>query len=245
MTGIDAAEIRGRLMAALEHEPRVNLHQSRIEIEYDDGVVTLSGEVPDIAAKRVTLELAAALPAVSGIIDRLHTTPANQMGDGEIADHLERDLLGENSFNECAISRRVRGERRMVRNVASGRYEWAIELSVEDGVVTLDGEVPSLSHKRLAGVLAWWVPGSRDVINGLGVEPPEQDRGAEILDALRLVLEKDRLVDASQVSATCENAVITLRGLVTSDAQREMVELDAWYLFGVDGVVNEIAVGPK
>jgi len=32
--------------------------------------------------------------------------------------------------------------------------------TVEDGVVTLNGRVPSLSHKRLAGALAWWNPGS-------------------------------------------------------------------------------------
>ncbi|NIO09735.1 MAG: BON domain-containing protein, partial [Deltaproteobacteria bacterium] len=36
-----------------------------------------------------------------------------------------------------------------------------IEIEVENGVVVLNGHVPSMSHKRLAGVLAWWVPGSR------------------------------------------------------------------------------------
>jgi osmotically-inducible protein OsmY len=106
----------------------------------------------------------------------------------------------------------------------------------------LDGEVPSLSHKRLAGVLAWWVPGSRDVINGLGVEPPEDDNDDEILDALRIVLEKDPLVDATEVGATCTNGVITLRGLADNDRQKHLIELDAWYLFGVDKVVNELEI---
>jgi len=36
-----------------------------------------------------------------------------------------------------------------------------IDIGVEDGVVTLDGDVP---------VLAWWAPGSRDVVKGLGVD---------------------------------------------------------------------------
>jgi osmotically-inducible protein OsmY len=242
MNALNTASIRPALLAALEHEPRVNLHRDTVEIDYDDGVLVLSGEVADVAAKRLTLELAAALPSVTGIVDRLHTKPAVSMGDGEIADHLERELLGESAFDECGIARQVRDERTVVREAS--QPPWSIELRVTDGIVTLDGEVPSLSHKRLAGVLAWWVPGSRDVINGLGVEPPEDDNEGEILDALRLVLEKNPLVDASQVAATCTGATITLRGLVGSDRQKDLVELDAWYLFGVDKVVNELEVVP-
>jgi osmotically-inducible protein OsmY len=39
-----------------------------------------------------------------------------------------------------------------------------IEVAVDDGVVTLAGQVPSLCYKRLTGVLTWWVPGSREII---------------------------------------------------------------------------------
>lgn len=242
MSASETARIRRSLVAALEHEPRVNLHRDRVEIEFDDAVATLSGEVADIAAKRLTLELAAALPGVAGIVDRLHTRPAVPMGDGEIADHLERDLLGESAFDGCGITRLVRDKRVVVREPPEPERPWSLELRVTDGVVTLDGEVPSLSHKRLAGALAWWVPGSRDVINGLGVEPPEDDNDDEILDALRIVLEKDPLVDATEVSATCTDAVITLRGLAGNDRQKNLIELDAWYLFGVDKVINELEI---
>ena len=237
-----AADVSRSLFAALEHETRVNLHRDRISLEFADGVATLSGEVADIAAKRLTLELAAAIPAVTGIVDRLHTRPVEQMGDGEIADHLERALTDDSSFNEIPISRRVGEKSVVIRDVPGGRYASGIEFRVEDGVITLDGEVPSLSHKRLAGAFAWWVPGSRDVINGLGVEPRHEDSDNEILDALRLVLEKDRLVDASQIKPSCENAVITLRGLVENAEQKRLAEHDAWALFGVDDVVNEIAI---
>jgi hypothetical protein len=41
-------------------------------------------------------------------------------------------------------------------------------MSVNNGVVLLDDHVNGLTQKRLAGVLAWWVPGNRDVINGDG-----------------------------------------------------------------------------
>jgi osmotically-inducible protein OsmY len=119
----------------------------------------------------------------------------------------------------------------------------SIEVQVEDGIVILDGEVISLSHKRLAGVLAWWTPGCRDVVNGLEVVPPEQDTDDEVTDALRIVLEKDPLVkDPEQIRIRTHDYVVTLEGLVNKEEDRHTAELDAWYLFGVDKVINRIDV---
>jgi osmotically-inducible protein OsmY len=239
---MDAAEVTKMLKAALEHEPRVNLHRDPIRIEFSDGVVTLSGDVADIAAKRLTLEYAAALPAVVGVVDRLRVRPAEPMGDGEIADHVLRALTQEPVFDQCAARRQVGEAAEVVRPAGPERDRWWIECRVEGGVVTLDGDVPSLSHKRLAGAMAWWVPGSREVINGLGVEPAEADNDGEILDALRLVLEKDPLIDATQIRASCMNSVISLDGIVGDEADRDLAEFDAWALFGVDKVINRIDV---
>ena len=43
--------------AALEQEPRVNLHHYPVEIGYDEGVVTLEGETECIAGKKLALIL--------------------------------------------------------------------------------------------------------------------------------------------------------------------------------------------
>ncbi len=115
-------------------------------------------------------------------------------------------------------------------------------LSVAHGVVTLDGIVPSLAHKRLAGVLAWWVPGVRDVVHGLEVVPPEEDSDDEVSDAVRLVLEKDPLVDAGQLGVATRRGVVTLSGVVRCDVERRAAERDAWCVFGVDGVKSAIQV---
>ncbi len=90
--------------------------------------------------------------------------------------------------------------------------------------------------------MAWWTPGSRDVINGLRVLPPETDNDDEIADALRLVLEKDPLVHAAQISIRVSKGVVNLAGSVASEAEREMAEFDAWYLSGVQDVVNTMTV---
>ena len=62
--------------ATWEHEPRINLHTHPVTIVYDNGVLTLEGEVQDIAAKKLCMELAIAVPGVPGIVDRMHSTPA-------------------------------------------------------------------------------------------------------------------------------------------------------------------------
>jgi osmotically-inducible protein OsmY len=239
----DKLDILAAVRRALASESRIGQQASHIELAFAEGTLTLVGEVANVAAKKLALEGAAAVPGVAGIIDRLRVAPAQPMGDGQIRDLVRDALLQEPALRELAIREIVKGEELSVREPAERRRGW-IRLSVADGVVTLDGEVPSLAHKRLAGVQAWWVPGSRDVINGLGVEPAEEDSDDEIADAVRLVLEKDPFVDAGQIRVGARNAVVGLTGLVPTDSEREMAEFDAWYVFGVDRVINKIEVHP-
>jgi osmotically-inducible protein OsmY len=50
------------------------------------------------------------------------------------------------------------------------------------------------------------------------------------------------MLDATQIRARCKNAVVTLQGAAANDADRDLAEFDAWAVFGVDGVVNEIRI---
>jgi len=238
------AEILDAVRSAFMSEPRIDVQLTPIAADYDDdGTLTLEGEVANVAAKKLALECAAAIPGVIGIIDRLHVRPAQRMGDGNIRNLVRNALMQEPALGELAIHEQVKGEDLTVREPPD-RCRGEIRVAVEDGIVTLDGEVPSLAYKRLAGVLAWWVPGSRDVINGLGVEPPKADNDMEITDAVRMALEKDPFVNAGQIRVATYGAVAVLRGLVPTESEREMAEADAWYVFGVDGVTNEIEVRP-
>jgi osmotically-inducible protein OsmY len=227
------------VLAALEHDPRVDLHHDPVMARYNDGVLTLEGESPNIASKKIILEIAAAVTGVTGIVDRLRVTPAEAMEDGAIRDHVSDAILQEPVFQEYSIRVNVKNIWESVRE-APGRPVGIIEIEVGDGIVTLNGRVGSLCHKRLAGVLAWWIPGSRDVVNGLEVDPPEEDNDDEVVDAVRLVLEKDPFVNASQIRVTCHDYAVTLEGLVPKPLEREMAEADAWYVFRVGNVINKI-----
>jgi osmotically-inducible protein OsmY len=233
------ADIIKAVHAALEHELRINLHQYPVHIMVSNSDLVLEGTVEDIVAKKLALELAAVVPGVKGIVDRLRVAPAQAMGDGDVRDHVRNALLQEPVFAQCAIRVWDKGQLITVQDLQD-KVDAVIEVYVADGVVTLNGQVPSLSHKRLAGVLAWWVPGSQDVINGLAVTPPEEDSDEEIIEAVRLVLEKNPFVNADQIHVHCRNAVVTLTGSVSNVTEQHMAEFDAWYVFGVNKVVNEL-----
>jgi len=238
MTSVEKA-----VMAAFEHDRSINLHRYPIRLEFDvaRGALTLEGEVENIIAKKRAFEIASQEDRVQGVIDRLTLAPGERRGDGAIRDSLVQELLEEPALLRCGIRAQKKGSMEILRasEEAPGNV---INISVNEGIIQLNGAAPSLSHKRLAGVLAWWTPGCRDVINGMQVTPPEIDNDDEIADALRLVLEKDPLIHADQIGVRVKNRIVMLSGLVGNKEEKKMAELDAWYLLGVNKVVNGIDI---
>ena len=238
------ADLRDKALAAIRSEKRIGPHFKPTLLEIDaDGTATIQAEVDNVAIKRLALERLAATQGVSAIVDRLRVKPAVAMSDDGILDHLRKAFYDEPSFRQLALKEREGGKVKLVREAfEDARGE--IEIEVKQGVVILNGRVPGLASKRLAGVLAWWVPGSRDVINGIAVEPPEEDAPIQIEEAVRIALDKDPFVDASQVRVGVRHRTVRLTGAVHSREARDAAEWDAWYVFGVDDVINEIVVSP-
>jgi len=227
--------------AALEREPRINLHKYPVTMEFAGGVLTLEGEVEHVAAKKLSMELAIRVSGVSGIVDRLHVAPATRMGDGAILDRVRDALLQEPTLMNCSICVIRKGQPETVRE-ASAEPRGVIRVSVREGVVLLDDHVLSLTQKRLAGLLAWWVPGSRDVINGMEVIADQPDSDEELAKAVRIALKKDPFVNGDRIRVEVKQSVATLEGDVPSAPQKEMAEFDAWYVFGIDKVINRLEV---
>jgi osmotically-inducible protein OsmY len=233
--------IPNRIRGALAHEAHIDPVSHPVEVSLAGGVVTLSGEVPGIASKRLALDAVAAVDGVAEVVDRLRLPPAPGVGDGAIRDAASSRLSRDVDFVNCTLRILATGRLEVLRE-AGVDSSGAIDIAVDDGVITLNGHVISLSHKRLAGVLAWWARGCRDVVNLLEVTPAEEDNDEEVIDALRLVLETDPLVHADQIAIGSRNFVVTLKGVVTTEEERRHAELDAWYLHGVKRVLNEIEV---
>ncbi len=234
-----------QVMAAFERESHVKLQHHPIHMSFDDGALTVTGEVPDVVSKKRFLQLTQVHSEGQRLVDRLRVAVDPPIGDGELRARICDRLAQAVEFRNCVICARVKGQLEVLRGTmdqAGNDGSGVVEVTVEDGVVTLTGQVISLSHRRLASVTAWWVGGCRDVVNLLDLAPAEVDGDDEISDALQLVLETDRRVRAEQITINVENHRITLAGWVATEAERRQAEQDAWCLEAIDGVVNQIQV---
>lgn len=232
-------DLAREVMAALERDPRVNLHAGQLQAEARGDAITLEGEVGEIAAKRLAAQVAAAVEGVRTVVDRVRVRAAEPMSDAQLRDHMRRALLSEDALVQHTLRHvEASGETRTLRD--PGEPAGEIVFSVEDGTIELRGRVWSLSHRRLVEALAWWIPGTLNVANQLEVVPEEADSDAELADAVRLVLEKDHLLTADQLTVRAEDAQVVLSGAIPNPEQRRLAEHDAWCVAGVRGVDNRL-----
>jgi len=233
-----ASDIK-KVEAALERDTRVNKHTSQITVTVENDQIILSGEVPDIATKRAAVDTSIrALHGSKTITDQLRLKIDTPKQDLELKQRVTHALLGEAVYNEYTLRARAAGESETLRDKATEHK--SIQVGVQAGNITLSGEVESLSHGRLAEVLMWWTDGCQFVDNQLQVVPPEQDNDNEITDAIRLALEKDPLVHASQLRFGTAGGVVVLHGSVASREEKRLAIKDVWCVPGVADVIDRI-----
>ena len=166
---------------------------------------------------------------------------SSPIADELIAELVRRALAAEPAFALCWVNLHHKAKRDAGRAPLTVSGEIAIR--VVDGVVLLDGKVSCLWQKRLAGTLAWWVPGCRRVINNLTPACPEDDSDTDISEAVRLVLKRDPFVDSDRLQVTTHAAGVVLDGLAPTSLARDIAEQDARCVYGVRAVLNRISIG--
>ena len=228
----------GEINAAVEADTRLAIDDLAIAFDPDEGSVTLNGWVEDIRMKRMAAnEVGRVLGDRAALHDRIRVRVRDE-GDPALCNAVVSCLSSEGMFSNHTITLTAGGNHELIHQGRTSR----IDVEVDNGVVTLRGEVPSLSHRRFAEVLIWWTAGCQRVDNFLVVDPPEADHDDEITDVLRMVLEKDPLVHASQLRIGTAGGIVEFHGLLTSEEERRLATLDAWYVPGVWDVVDRIEV---
>jgi osmotically-inducible protein OsmY len=114
-----------------------------------------------------------------------------------------------------------------------------IEVTVQDGVVTLTGSVRSLAERNYAAVIAAKIQGVRDVINRVNVLPvPRADE--DIADDVGQRISHSSPLRRQPIEVVVAGGIVTLRGSVRSYGQRAEAELLAGEVRGVKAVRNEL-----
>lgn len=197
--------------------------KGNVEVAVRQGVVTLSGQVPSAWAKARGLELALKVPDVQSV---------------------ETELTIARGESDEAVGERIASQIR--RYVFYTIYD-DIELSVEEGVVTLNGRVTMPFKAKEIEHLASRVLGVQEVRNNIKVLPVSINDD-QLREAIARLIYRDPMFwDYSiqtnpPIHIIVENGRVTLTGVVRSQVEKRKAESIARSVFGVFSVENRLRV---
>lgn len=144
---------------------------------------------------------------------------------------------------DLALKRDVESELRWEPSVDEAR----IEVSANNGVVTLSGHVPTYAQKCGAEQAAKRVHGVRAIANELRVElaPGTTRSDEDLAAACRAALTGHGLVPQGQLEVLVDHGRVTLEGTVEWNYQKVAAEQAVQYLLGIVSLTNQITVEPR
>jgi osmotically-inducible protein OsmY len=120
-----------------------------------------------------------------------------------------------------------------------------IGVEVDDGVVTLTGNVESYWMKLAAERAALRVDGVRAVANDIDVKAPGLRIDTEIAKNIVDAFQANMLVPEDRINVTVRDGWVTLEGIVDRKFIRDQAETIAHQVTGVVGVTNLLTVKPR
>lgn len=218
-TTINDTELQRDVLNELEWKPSVNA--AEVGVSVNNGVVTLTGHISSYAEKWAAEKAAL----------RVHGVRA-------VANELDVKLPGTSRRTDQDIA--LSAVNALKANISVPDQQ--IKVTVENGWVTLDGEVEWRYQKSAAEDAVRYLPGVIGVTNLVQVKPrvSPTDLKSRIEEALKRRAE----LDAKHITVEVDGGKVTLRGTVHSWAEREAAETEAWSAPGVSSVMNLIEVEP-
>ena len=211
------SQLQKDVMAQLNWEPVLNACEIGVAVKH--GVVTLSGTV-DTYTKKIEAEKAA--KKVSGVravaMDiRVGVSPGFKKTDSEIAEAVVNSL-----------------------RLHTAVIEDRIKVRVENGVVTLEGDVEWEYQRKAAANAVEHLPGVTDVFNLIVIKPKAlaYDIEKKIQDAFI----RNATIDAEAITVDTIGSKVILKGTVRSLAEKEDAEQAVWPAPGVTSVDNRLVV---
>ena len=142
----------------------------------------------------------------------------------------------------------ARSDADIAQSVVSGlRFNVAlppdrVQATVENGWVTLEGEVEWQYQKRAAENAIKYLMGVRGVSNSISIKP--RVSAADVKAKIESAFARRAQLDANQIKVESTDTKVTLRGSVHSWDEKDDAEQAAWAAPGVTKVENNVMVIP-
>ncbi|MBS3752805.1 MAG: BON domain-containing protein [Anaerolineales bacterium] len=194
-----------------------------VTVHVDNGVVTLKGTVPTHGARSSAVTDTWMIDGVTSVEDQI---------DVELAPTVEIPTDAEVRNN--------------IQNILSWNTDidiMDIDVSVEGGVVTLEGTVDEYWKKWKAVELVSDVSGVIDVLDEMTVVPTGSFIDKDIAETINDALDRNLYIDAEDITVEVEHGKVTLTGVVPTNFVRSKAGDIASYTAGVIDVHNNLVVG--
>ena len=210
-------ELQTDVQNAIRWEPL--LHAAEIGVTAKDGVVSLSGVVDSYAKKMEAENAAKKVIGVKALVEKIevHFPSAWTKTNAEIANEA---LTALNS-NWSVLKDKV-------------------TVKVENGWVTLEGELPWNYQKEAAKSAVHYLTGVKGVINNIKIKSESHD-AIEQKD-VENAIGRSWAVDDTDIQVEVSGTTVTLTGTVDSWYQKDEAGRIAWNTPGIWHVKNELVV---
>lgn len=211
-------KIQEDVMAELQWEPVLNAVELGVSVR--EGVVTLSGNVNSYTKKRQA-EMAA---------KRVKDVKA-------VAVDINVDIWPEDNNNDTELGTAIVDAFRWNTLVPDEK----IKVKVEDGWITLEGEVEWHYQKAAAYNAINSLRGIKGISNLITVKPAINK--VLVKDEIKRALERNADIEAGKIDIVTSGHKVTLKGKAGSWHERSIIERAVWASPGVTEVVDEIEIG--
>lgn len=211
-------ELRGDVIDELRWDPVVRA--SDISVAVYRGTVTLSGSVRTYLQKYMAEAAARQVTGVKAVVEDIKVQPDRNSirTDGEIA---------------SAVVAAIR--------LNSELPDKQIKIVVEEGHVTLDGNVDWQYQKDMATDAIRCIGGVRGISNFLFIKPDPGVMTTEV--TIRKALERQADLQGTGIQVVVNSSRVILKGKVRTWLQRWVAEKVAMAAPGITAVKNELEVG--
>jgi osmotically-inducible protein OsmY len=215
---MDDLKLRQTVLDELEFEP--SLKAAHIGVAVDDGVVTLTGRVGSYAEKVIAEEAVRRVKGVKAIAQEISVRLHNdkKTSDDQIAGRALRILSWQNITPESSL-----------------------QLKVDNGLITLRGEVDWQFQKIAAEQAVGKLTGVVGITNLISLRPHVS--AADIQSRVERALKRNAKLDADRILVRVSGGRVTLDGKVGVWSKRGIAEQAAWAVPGVIAVEDHLDVG--
>jgi osmotically-inducible protein OsmY len=185
-----------------------------IDVETNEGIVTLSGTVNNLLANDMAVKVAQMVRGVRGVVDEISVdTPERN------------DSSLESDVNVALFN-----------NPATSFYK--IIVNASDGIVTLSGTVDSWQEKQLSEFIAKGVKGVKDITNDIEVSYKTDRSDNEIEEEIIQAMNFDVRIDNALINVAVDQGEVSLSGSVGSAAEKQHAIVKSW-VAGVSRVLSD------